>query len=305
MSIDSVGNLKVFATVDVDEQALRARMRRYSNESDGRVLRADGQPRVVIVVRGDYSFSTLLNWLRAFRDSATEDEGIVALDADEATNRLRVSVKSPVYVEKVQQLGGRMGIPAAALRVDVMSGEFSLATSLQDKIRTALGGGIQTVNRNAGFYCTMGPHVQDSTFTTDYFLTASHCTGHFGGASNTGNLTIATWYGSGPRSDAFSGDTVFKTGRTSGTTKGPVTATCVDVGPFSPDMTEVTCATEVAARVEGGDSGAPVYHWRPPLTLSTRQNDGVVFGSYFDGSVYKYYYTGSSTIDTALGRRWF
>jgi hypothetical protein len=54
------------------------------------------------------------------------------------------------------------------------------------------------------------------------------------------------------------GDTLHKIGRTTGWTYGPVVRTCVDVNQENTDIT-YTCQTEVAAGVDVGDSGSPVF----------------------------------------------
>ena len=54
------------------------------------------------------------------------------------------------------------------------------------------------------------------------------------------------------------GDTLHKIGRTTGWTYGPVVRSCVDVNQEDTDIT-YTCQTEVAAGVDVGDSGSPVF----------------------------------------------
>lgn len=54
------------------------------------------------------------------------------------------------------------------------------------------------------------------------------------------------------------GEVVHKIGRTTGWTYGPVLRSCVDVNQEDTDIT-YTCQTEVAAGVDVGDSGSPVF----------------------------------------------
>ena len=54
------------------------------------------------------------------------------------------------------------------------------------------------------------------------------------------------------------GDTMAKTGRTTGTSIGPVVMTCVD-GATSPTGYWILCQDFVQADVDDGDSGAPVF----------------------------------------------
>lgn len=56
----------------------------------------------------------------------------------------------------------------------------------------------------------------------------------------------------------LAGDTLHKIGRTTGWTYGPVVRSCVDVNQENTDIT-YTCQTEVAAGVDVGDSGSPVF----------------------------------------------
>ena len=54
------------------------------------------------------------------------------------------------------------------------------------------------------------------------------------------------------------GQTVHKVGRTTGWTRGPVTATCVHVNVSGTNITQL-CQTIVSAGVGSGDSGSPVF----------------------------------------------
>jgi hypothetical protein len=56
----------------------------------------------------------------------------------------------------------------------------------------------------------------------------------------------------------FLGETVHKVGRSSGWTRGPVIATCVDVGVSETDIVDI-CQDIALAGVRGGDSGSGVF----------------------------------------------
>jgi hypothetical protein len=92
-------------------------------------------------------------------------------------------------------------------------------------------------------------------------------TSSVGGNFGPGNLTIAsTLYATTPNPPAV-GDTAYKTGRTTGTTKGPVVATCSDI-IFDGGL-EVRCLTTAKYWADGGDSGGPAYNrWHPPCSLT-------------------------------------
>ena len=219
-------------------------------------------------------------------------------------------------------------------------------------------------------FCTMGFHVTDS-LSQKYFLTASHCTGSYGGVggitffqntsvsgnqvgseivnpawnttgclptvtycrladvalvqfdssqffskrvaqgssvgtgSSAGALTLGTWYTVGTQGDAASGTTVYKTGRSTGSTSGSIVGTCVDAGSYSaagPVYLEVFCASEVAARSDDGDSGGPVYHFRFPLASTSRQADGILYAGGIVGGSYHYWYSSWTQVEATLGR---
>ncbi|MET0399968.1 MAG: hypothetical protein ABW277_24475 [Longimicrobiaceae bacterium] len=124
-----------------------------------------------------------------------------------------------------------------------------------------------------------------------------------GTGNGSGNLTIGTWYGVGGSGGVGVGQEVHKTGRTTGTTRGPVTGTCVNAGVFAPVNTEVPCAYEAQARANGGDSGSPVYYFPLVLQPQYRATVGILFGTYVPGAgeTYKIYFNSLSQIETDLG----
>ncbi len=119
-----------------------------------------------------------------------------------------------------------------------------------------------------------------------------------GTGNGAGSTTVGTWYYIATQGDALQGQTVYKTGRTSGTTQGPVLGTCTNPGPIGNE--EVFCSYEVQARSDPGDSGAPVYFYRFPYALQYRQATGIVWGTYF-GSPRRYYYNTWSELSSYLG----
>ncbi len=64
----------------------------------------------------------------------------------------------------------------------------------------------------------------------------------------------------GERLDPIQGETAHKVGRTTGWTGGTTTATCVDVLALGTRHMRL-CQAMVAALVDGGDSGSPVFSW--------------------------------------------
>lgn len=367
-SLDSAGNLRAYILDIRQVDALRARLVSYTTEVPGRFTKQDGTPPSITILQGAFAFSDLVTWQTALRAAKGKSGQIVLLDADEASNRVRVGVRSQEGVAEVSTLLAALAIPENAVLVEIRSSPLeNYTTTLQDKYRP-LGAGIQT--HSGSDYCTMGFNVVDS-LGNHMFLTASHCTGLYNGTTGTidfyqntvasnnhvgmdyinpawstgacsisgaiycstadvalvlmdsasmlndriaqssvvgtgssdGNLILGTWLLVGTADDAASGTTVYKTGRTGGSTSGPVSGTCMDVGPFVPGYTEVTCAYEVSASSEGGDSGGPVYHFRFPLLNNARQADGILFGGTNHSlGVYKYYYNSWSVLVSRLGR---
>lgn len=76
-----------------------------------------------------------------------------------------------------------------------------------------------------------------------------------------------TWRISGEQGAPVMGQTLSKTGRTTGWTRGQVTATCTNINVSGSEITQL-CQSRVGAFVAGGDSGSPV------------------FGEYTDGTVF-------------------
>jgi hypothetical protein len=90
-------------------------------------------------------------------------------------------------------------------------------------------------------------------------------------ATSGSNLTITGTHNISAEADANRtpvavGQTVSKTGRTSGTSTGQVTNTCVNTSVQGSNIMQL-CQTFVAAAVGSGDSGSPVYGGSGNVTL--------------------------------------
>ena len=106
-------------------------------------------------------------------------------------------------------------------------------------------------------------------------------TSTIGTGNNPGNLTTgAYWTMLGPRRDfpREIGDLVYKTGQTTGTTSGPVLATCVYTNPDIDFHASVFCAHVAQMDDQPGDSGAPVYYFLAPYNPDLRIPEGIAFG---------------------------
>jgi hypothetical protein len=76
--------------------------------------------------------------------------------------------------------------------------------------------------------------------------------------ANNGSLTLNGNFTIAHEGTAVVGQAVSKVGRTTGWTRGPVSATCVNVNVNGSNITQL-CQTLVSAGVGGGDSGSPAF----------------------------------------------
>lgn len=144
--------------------------------------------------------------------------------------------------------------------------------------------------------------LYDDTVTTEFKLVE---TSTVGTGDNDGNLTVGSTYSvGGVGSDRASGDTVYKTGRTTGSTKGPITGTCVNLPAYASPTRSLACQYEVQAKSGPGDSGAPIYRWGVPLVTTSRFALGTLHTTYnpqFQGDHYKYYFSTWNEAQARLG----
>jgi hypothetical protein len=111
-------------------------------------------------------------------------------------------------------------------------------------------------------------------------------TSTIGTGESSGNLTTGNyWTMLGPERNASGtavspplGTTLYKTGEKTGTTSGPLIATCAYVGPDLTYHSGVYCANVAEMYLEPGDSGGPVYYFKFPYQAQYRVPEGIVFG---------------------------
>ncbi len=133
----------------------------------------------VVILRGDYDFRTLQRYRVELR-SALSIDGVVALDVDERSNRVRISINEDLNPKQKSQLRRRLMRLSAdpdAVIIDE-SPVFLRHQTVQSTIRPLVGG-LQI--GFPGFICTLGYVVNGGT----QFITNSHCTLVQGGVENT------------------------------------------------------------------------------------------------------------------------
>ncbi|MFC0033116.1 S1 family peptidase [Micromonospora chaiyaphumensis] len=212
-------------------------------------------------------------------DSAVAASGVdgIAWRVDAASGRVVVTADESVSAAELATLKKSAGAQAGAIRVDRAKGVFRPLLSAGD----AIYGG--------GYRCSLGFNVVKSGVY--YFLTAGHC----GDVANTwytnsGQTTLIgpTTNSSFPGNDyalvrydnaalshpggytaanAFVGEAVKRTGSTTGTHSGTVTALNVTVRYQGSGTVRGMIQTTVCA--EPGDSGGPLYDGTKALGITS------------------------------------
>jgi streptogrisin B len=211
--------------------------------------------------------------------SAVDRSGVdgIAWYTDAATDRVVITADSTVSSAEIATLRHAAGINAAALRIQRTNGAFSPLLSAG----AAIYGGQ--------YRCSLGFNVVKGS--TYYFLTAGHCgkvaktwytnSNHstlIGPTTNysfPGNDYALVRYdntslshpGGFTAANAFVGESVKRTGSTTGTHSGTVTALNVTVRYQGGGTVSGLIQTTVCA--EPGDSGGPMYDGTKALGLTS------------------------------------
>ncbi|MGV9454286.1 S1 family peptidase [Streptomyces sp. NPDC003635] len=196
---------------------------------------------------------------------------------DEASGRVVVTADSTVSAAETARIKKAAGADAGAVRIDRAQGVFRPLLSAGD----AIYGG--------GYRCSLGFNVVSGG--TYYFLTAGHCgksvstwytdqaqntlIGPTLGASFPGNDYALVRYdntglshpGGYTAANAFVGESVKRTGSTTGTHSGTVTALDVTVRYQGGGTVRGMIQTTVCA--EPGDSGGPLYDGTKALGITS------------------------------------
>jgi hypothetical protein len=133
----------------------------------------------MLVRKADFDWADLDRWFTQGSAEALSVPGVVFTDADEARNRVRVGVEDAGAAGQVRSVLARLGVPAAAVSIEVTQPIKQLAT-LRGSVRPVVAG----VQINfPGFLCSVGFNASRSG--TRGFVTASHCTNTQGGVEST------------------------------------------------------------------------------------------------------------------------
>jgi hypothetical protein len=127
----------------------------------------------------DYSFNQLKAWQQQ-ANALFEVSGVVTTDVDEAANRVAVGVERASAARAVEKELAAAGIPAGAVRIDVV-GQIHAVATLRDRVRPLVGG-LQI--RFDGFLCTLSYNATHGA-QGDGFVTNSHCTTNRGTVDGT------------------------------------------------------------------------------------------------------------------------
>lgn len=138
---------------------------------------------------------------------------------------------------------------------------------------------------SGGFYCPAGKLCRWSDALWADYTSDSHSAGKLiaetttiGTGSAWGSLTVARYRSAPTTAGVSTGMTVRKTGRTSGTTQGVMTSSCVNT-VWAPGYNIIMlCQDVVAAPSWSGDSGAPVYFQTSSDPSAAVYHLGVLWG---------------------------
>jgi hypothetical protein len=143
-------------------------------------LQARGlDPSALRVLKGDFDWADLERWQTTASEQVLGVAGAVFVDADEASNRVRIGVERGAAGGQARAAAARLGIPASAVVVQETDPIQQVAT-LQQRVRPIVAG-LQI--NFPGFLCSIGFNAVKNGQNS--FVTASHCTSTQGGVENT------------------------------------------------------------------------------------------------------------------------
>ena len=136
-------------------------------------------PSALRVLKGDFDWADLEQWQIQASEQVLGVAGAVFVDADEASNRVRIGVERGAAGGQARAAAARLGIPASAVVVQETDPIQQVAT-LQQRVRPIVAG-LQI--NFPGFLCSIGFNAVKNGQNS--FVTASHCTNTQGGVENT------------------------------------------------------------------------------------------------------------------------
>ena len=130
------------------------------------------------VLPAKYDWAQLERWFTQASEEVLAISGSVFVDADEASNRVRIGVERGAAA-RIRGTVERLRIPAEAVVVQETE-PIRFAASLRDRVRPIVGG-LQI--NFPGFLCTLGFNATSGGQNS--FITNSHCTSTQGGVEST------------------------------------------------------------------------------------------------------------------------
>lgn len=213
--------------------------------------------------------------------AAVERSGVegIAWHVDQAANRVVVTADSTVPAAAVAKIKQAASGDASAIRIDRAAGTFSPLLSAGDAIyggsyRCSLG--FNVVSGGTYYFLTAG-HCGDVAAT--WYTNSSHSTliGPTIGSSFPGNDYALVRYdntalshpGGYTAANAVVGESVTRTGSTTGTHRGTVTALNVSVRYTGKGGGTVRGMIQTNVCAEPGDSGGPLYDGTKALGITS------------------------------------
>lgn len=298
----------------------------------GRGPRGSGVEKMVVRAAA-YDFAQLKTWHDQLGELFARED-VFTSDVDEARNQVFVGVRDQAAIGVVRSAAARLGIPAAAVRVETQAPPEKRIT-LRERPPLLQGGYQIDLYAGTGGECTLGfnaiyngqsvfvtnAHCSQTQYSLDYGsiwqpnvaagavigteiadVPLHYCGPYIGSylpcrhsdasiyanngsvAADLGKLAQTAWNTGGPGGITVTsvnsitsrwtteflsvGDYLDKTGRTTGTTYGTVTQTCVRIGSLMcQDVSKVYSAP--------GDSGSPMYVW---LGTGSAKLYGILWG---------------------------
>ena len=149
--LDDNDDLVAISTGVESDIRVRDRVHEYVRFAPERFVKPDGSQPAVLVKRGEFAFSQLLDFLFLLRAQLTVEDDVVFLDADERRNLLRLGLGPNGTITRAYALARRAGLDPSALYIESMGDHprSSQMFSLRARWRPTFAG-IQTAIADGG-----------------------------------------------------------------------------------------------------------------------------------------------------------